>query len=152
MTQTRDAIENAFADLAKLRPHHQHTGASVLEDRDLFGQGVPGIERHVNQTGLLDSENTLDRLRRVVEQHGDALPNLQSKANQGMGKPVTAHLDLIIGQAGVAEDQGGAASVLLGCPTEHVSCGAFFCHDFCLIVDNLTQHSGVMCPRVDYSR
>ncbi|MNT07652.1 hypothetical protein D3C72_1423670 [compost metagenome] len=91
---------------------------------------MPGIERHVNQAGLLDRENALDRLGRVVEQHSDALPNLQPKGNQGMGKTVAARLDLVIGQAVLAEDQGGAAPVLLGCPTEHESCGAFFCHDF----------------------
>ena len=76
MAQTAHAITNAFADLAKFRTYHQQAGTGVVEDRDLFGQRVPGIECHVNQTGLLDRENTLDRLGRVVEQHSDALPNL----------------------------------------------------------------------------
>ncbi|MNP10418.1 hypothetical protein D3C76_1025650 [compost metagenome] len=153
MTQTLDAPHDPQADLAKFRPRYQQARAGVVEDRDLLGQGMPGVERHVDQAGLLCGENAFYRFRRIVEQHGDALPHLQAKGNQGVGETVAARLHLVVSQCRVAEDQRGAAAVLPGCPTEHESCGAFFCHDilsYCRQLD--TALGSVVPPVYGYSK
>ena len=88
----------------ELLAEDQHTCAGVFQDELEFIGDESHVERHIDGTDLGGSEEGLDELHPVHEQQPDTITGGDATAEQGIGGPVAANVELLERETTVARD------------------------------------------------
>ncbi|NKG03053.1 hypothetical protein GO287_04995 [Ralstonia solanacearum] len=105
------AARHAAQALRCLALDQQHAGGGIGHDPLLALIGVAGRQRRVHRARLEHGGDGDDEIGRIVQQHGDAVFGPHAESDEVMREPVGAGVQVGIGEAAVAADDGDGLGI-----------------------------------------